>query len=130
MLPLALFSLLLATPAPPALRLPVGPRPLRQAIDLVVQPSQESFSGTTEIEIELAKATSFLWLNGRSLKVKEASARLGAETLALRAEAGGRDFLGFAFPRPVGPGRITLRVAYEGVVERRDTMGLFAQQDG
>jgi alanyl aminopeptidase len=130
---LILVALLAAAPAPvpspPALRLPSGARPLRQAIDLTIQPSQQSFSGLTEIEIELGKATSFLWLNGRGLKVKEATARLGTETLTLRPETGGEDFLGFAFPRPVGPGRITLRIAYDGIVDRKDTLGLFGQQE-
>jgi alanyl aminopeptidase len=117
-------------PPPPALRLPSGAKPVRQSVALTIVPSQPDFSGVTEIELELEAATSFLWLNGRELQVKEASLSLGGAVTTAKAQAAGEDFLGFAFERPVGPGRATLRVAYAGAMSRKDTEGLFAQQEG
>ncbi|HLA78705.1 MAG TPA: M1 family aminopeptidase [Vicinamibacteria bacterium] len=119
-----------SSPTPPKLRLPETAKPLSQAVELAIDPSRETFSGTTSIEIEIKAPTAFIWLNGRGIKVKEASARQAKTTLPARIEAGGDEFLGFAFEKPLSPGRLTLTVAYEGALDRKETLGLFAQQEG
>src|SRR5262245_20119629 len=124
-----LLAALAAQPGPPTLKLPAGPHPLRQSVELTIRPDQETVSGRTDIEIELPQATSLLWLNGEELTVREASLRDGADTVAVRAEASGQEFLGFTLARAAGPGRVVLTVAYDGKLNRTDTQGLFAQKE-
>src|SRR5512139_1186418 len=62
------------TEAPPALVLPDGVRPLHYALALEVVPGREGgFTGSCEIEVELATARSFVWLHGRGLRVSRAT---------------------------------------------------------
>jgi alanyl aminopeptidase len=117
-------------PAPPTLRLGDTARPLRQAVVLELRPDAETFSGTADIEVELHAATTVLWLNGTNLTVREAALRVKEATLVARMMPGGEDFIGFTFDRPVGPGAAWLHIEYAGVISRRDTEGLFAQQEG
>lgn len=42
-------------------------RPVRYALNLHVDPTEEHFSGVAEIEIELANRTSTIWLHGTDL---------------------------------------------------------------
>ncbi len=117
-------------PTPPALRLPATAKPLRQSVELTIRPSEETFSGRTEIDVNLTEATSFLWLHGHDLKVKEARAHSGSARVVAQATPAGEDYLGLAFERPVGPGKVRLEMTYEGVIQRKDTQGLFAQKEG
>ena len=100
-----------ATPAAPTLRLPAGARPMRYSVALTLTPTEDTFSGTVDIELELAAATSFLWLNGIDLTVSEATITSGGQPAPARAVAGGENFLGFAFEQAVGPGAATLHVS-------------------
>jgi alanyl aminopeptidase len=59
--------------SPPALRLPGTVRPVRQAIELTIDPSLEAFSGSVAIELDVRKPTSVLWLNATGLEVTSAS---------------------------------------------------------
>src|SRR3954454_17986562 len=57
----------------PSFYLPNDPRPVRYKLDLRIDPAQNSFSGRAAIEIELAKPSETLWLNGVGLKVTRAT---------------------------------------------------------
>jgi hypothetical protein len=49
----------------PQFRLPAHEvEPVRYRVDLTVVPDQDTFAGAIEIELQLAKSTSVLWLNG------------------------------------------------------------------
>ncbi len=119
-----------ASPSPPVLRLGDAAKPLRQSIELRIVPAQDRFSGTTEIDLELRTATNLLWLNGRELTVTEAHLTTSAGPQPARILPYAENFIGFAFEPAVGPGRARLHIGYTGVVNRTDTEGLFAQQDG
>src|SRR6187200_677069 len=58
--------------APPELKLPEVARPLRNDVDLVIDPTIESFTGRIKTELEIKKATSVLWLNGLEIEVQQA----------------------------------------------------------
>src|SRR5476649_1256706 len=62
-------------PAPPKLRLPAGVAPVRYAAELWVDPSKEKFEGKIEIGVSLKGETGTVWLNGKELDVKAASAQ-------------------------------------------------------
>jgi alanyl aminopeptidase len=118
-------------PIPPKFRLPaheVGP--VRYRVDLTVVPDQDTFVGAIEIDLQLVKSTSVLWLNGERLTVKDASLTIGDEKLSAKVITEPKDYIGFAFDHPVGPGPATLHVAYQGEVSRKDQQGIFQMKDG
>jgi alanyl aminopeptidase len=128
-LALALAGVGSAPFAPPALRLPGDVRPVRQAVELVVDPAVESFSGTTEIELEVLRPAPVVWLNATGLQLS--SAALGDEhgTRAARVVGGGSDFVAVVPERPLGPGRARLRASFEGRASRLESEGVFALRE-
>jgi alanyl aminopeptidase len=118
-------------PIPPKFRLPaheVGP--VRYRLDLTVVPDQDTFIGAVEIELQLAKSISVLWLNGERLTVKDATLTVSQEKLAAKVISEPKDYVGFTFDHPVGPGAATLRVVYQGEISRKDQQGIFQMKDG
>ncbi len=118
-------------PTPPKLRLPSDvATPVWYRAELTVIPDQDTFTGTIEIDLQFAKSTRVLWLNANELTVKKATLSAGSEKLEAEVIAEPKDFVGFAFAHPVGPGKATLRVSYEGRISRKDTRGIFQVKDG
>ena len=118
-------------PVPPKFRLPgdiVGP--LRYAVDLTVVPDQDTFTGAVDIQLNFKQSTSVLWLNAEKLKVKEATLTAGGATVPLRIVPEDKDYVGFAFASPVGPGPAELHVSYQGAISRKDMQGIFQVKDG
>lgn len=60
----------------PEARLPDGIAPTHYRLQLTIDPRQEYFSGSTEIDIDLDGETSLIWLHGKSLEVSSAFAEL------------------------------------------------------
>lgn len=118
-----------ADPKPPELRLPKNARPVRYAVELTVVPTQDTFQGKIDIELEVAEASSLIWLNATELKVSSAQLSAGGSTVAARIVPGGADFVGFAFDKPVAPGAARLSVSYEGVIDKERTQGLYREQE-
>ncbi len=101
--------------APPALQLPDGVRPLRYALDLEVVPDAPGFRGAAAIEIELAEPRTFVWMHARELRVSRASVEVaGSDPIpATFAQVNADGVAKVSFGRPVGPGRATLRFAWD-----------------
>ena len=119
------------SPAPPKLRLPadvVGP--VRYRVELTAIPDQDAFTGAIDIDLQFAKATPVVWLNAEKLVVKDATLTVGGEKLAAKVITEPKDYVGFSFDHPVGPGPATLRVVYLGEVSRKDLQGIFQMKDG
>jgi alanyl aminopeptidase len=121
-------STLVATP--PALRLPTTVLPVKQSATLSLSPEADTFDGSTDIELDVRQATPLLWLNATEIAVREAWAEVGGARLATRVVAGGDDFVGFAFERPLPVGRARLHVAYGGKVTAKDDRGVFRMNEG
>ncbi|HET7291563.1 MAG TPA: hypothetical protein VFM88_03980, partial [Vicinamibacteria bacterium] len=79
---------------PPTLRLPGDARPLRQAVELSLDPDREAMSGTIEIELEIVRPTRIVWLNARGLKIVEASLGPPESLQAASVVPAGEDFVG------------------------------------
>jgi alanyl aminopeptidase len=121
----------------PTLRLPKLATPQRYALDLTLVPSEDTFSGRIDIELDVLTPTPVLWLNkGPELTVLAASLTPGgakgsaAAELPARAVGVGKDFLSltFAHPLPVGPAR--LRISYRGKLPMHEDAGLYRERDG
>lgn len=118
------------SPQPPKLRLPADVvAPVRYRVELTVIPDQDTFTGAIEIDLQFAKSTPLLWLNAETLTVKEATLTTGTEKLDARVIAEPKNYVGFSFSHPVGPGEATLRVAYQGEISRKDSQGIFQRKD-
>src|SRR5712671_943867 len=96
--------------APPSLRLPGDVHPVRYALSMRIVPTEERFSGTADIEVELDAPRSVLWLNGRGLHVT--SARVGDASAAYE-QVNPQGLSRLVLARPVGPGKATLHLAWE-----------------
>ncbi len=117
-------------PAPPELRLPATAEPTGYAVDLAIDPGQQTFRGAVDIEVRVKEKTSLLWLSASDLTITKATANAGGKTLGVRAVPGGENFAGFAFDKPLAPGGLKLHVEYTGKVDENSTQGVFRQKDG
>ena len=114
---------------PPALTLGDAVLPRRYVARLRIVPSEETFTGTIDIEVDVKQATSLIWLHGSELVVVDAKLTREGTNAPMAAVPGGEDFLGLATESPVKPGRATLHLTYSGKFSSRDSRGLFRQQE-
>ncbi len=101
-------------------RLPGGVQPVRQRVELTLDPRQPTFLGKATLDLEIAAPSRAIVLHGRKLTVRTASLdvggrRLWAKTRA-RAAAGTRgdpEELVVAFDEVAPAGRAVLEIEYE-----------------
>ncbi|WP_164012326.1 M1 family metallopeptidase [Pyxidicoccus trucidator] len=117
-------------PTPPDLRLPGDVRPTGYAVELTLDPKVSAFQGVADINLEVVKPTSVVWLHGKSLTVKEATFTQSGATVAAKPVKGGTDFLGFAMEKPLAFGTAKLHVVYEGIASEKETDGAFRVNEG
>ena len=108
---------------PPRLRLPQGPRPLRYAASLDLDPDRPVFSGQITIELSTPAPLPVLWLNADGLSLNETEPKA-------RILDGGKDFVGLEFEQPLPAGTSKLVIRYQGKVSDIDTDGAFRQREG
>src|SRR3954464_6762967 len=113
--------------APPLGKLPADVRPTYYALALEIDPAKERFSGTAEIAIELDRPRSSIWLHGADLHVTAASAD-GAQATYAQVDPGGVAKL--TLPRPIGPGKATLRFAWDAPFNQHLRGVYLARPDG
>lgn len=123
------LSAVVSPSAPPKLRLGEQVEPTRYAVELTVVPTDDTFSGAIDIDLELRAATSFIWLNATELTVREASLDAEGRSIPVQTVPGDTDFLGFAFDRPVGPGSGKLHIRYQGKFAKKEDHGLYKVKD-
>jgi alanyl aminopeptidase len=115
---------------PPAGRLSDLARPSAYRLDLVLDPREESFSGSVQIELELARDSEVIWLHGKDLRVSGVSARLpGGRSLHgtyHQRLASGVAELRFEQALPAGP--LALVIDY-GADYDRNLTGLFKVEE-
>jgi aminopeptidase N len=119
-----------ASPPPPTLRLPSFARPERYDLNLTLDPAQERFRGVIGIDLKLTEASSILWLNRTNLTINHAEVTAGGQALMAHPVNGGEDFIGFTLDRPIGPGSARLTIAYEGLLDKERSLGLYRQSEG
>ncbi|WP_043431566.1 M1 family metallopeptidase [Cystobacter fuscus] len=112
-------------PVSPTLRLPTGVRPTGYSAELTLDPTQPTFQGVLDIDLDVKETTRTVWLLGHELTVKEASLTVGGVPVAVSQVKGTGDFLGFQPEAALGPGPAHLRLVYEGVLSEREVSGAF-----
>ena len=88
---------------------------MHYTLALEVDPRRDRFAGTVEIALDLARPRDVLWLHGRGLVPRAAGVRLegGGVVDARYEEVDGGGLAALRLGRPVGPGRVTARIAYD-----------------
>jgi len=110
---------------PPVGRLPEGAQPTAYRLDLTVDPSKARFSGHTEIDVQLARPATSLYLHGKGLKVSRVLVTAGTTTLVARyAEVADHGVARIDFPRELPAGDVTLKFDYTAAFRTEDE-GLF-----
>ncbi len=100
---------------PPVLRLPTDVRPLAESIELRIDPKQDRFSGTVDIDVELGRARAVVWMHGREMHVSRASITPsgGAPVLATWSQ---QNDSGLAALKPAGAipaGKARVRIDFD-----------------
>lgn len=99
--------------AAPAGRLPGIARPATYRAALDLDPREDSFSGTVEIDIDLKAAVTGLWLHGENLDVSRITATAGGETVdASWTEVLDTGVVWVGFPKRLEARRVTLSIDY------------------
>jgi alanyl aminopeptidase len=110
----------------PKLRLPDDIRPIRYAADLTLVPGEKTFSGTIDIDIELAKPSPLIWLNATELTIQQAT--VGSQAAVV--EPGNDDFVGLRPNKILAPGPAHIHIAYQGKISEKSSAGIFQGLDG
>ena len=116
-------------PAPPELRLPTTARPLRNEVELAIDPNIEDFTGTITTQLEVTAPTAVLWLNANEIVVEKATFEVAGERIAARPIYAPKDYLGLVPARGLAPGRATLTIEYRGKMHRNDGTGIYTAKE-
>ncbi|HTL38231.1 MAG TPA: M1 family metallopeptidase, partial [Kofleriaceae bacterium] len=119
-----------AATAVPDLKLPELARPLRNDVELTIDPTIETFSGRIKTELEIVKPTSVLWLNGLELTIDHATLMIGGHQWIATAASPKKHYVSLTFPREVQPGKGTLTIWYRGAMHKNDGDGIYTAQEG
>ena len=114
--------------APPDFLLPDDVIPVKQRLELTIDPARSSFQGFAQIEIRLQKARSEIWLNGKDLSIRFASIEFSGKTQTARAQSVSGEFIRLAVNQAVGPGHATLSLRYRAPLSAKAVSGPFRKK--
>lgn len=121
----------LAEAEPPAGQLPTDIAPTHYDLALTIVPGEETFSGTTNIQVTLTEARRVIWLHGNELTVTAATITpAGGEPIAATYEQ--LDDTGVAkltLASPVGAGEAEIHFEYTAPFDR-SLSGLYRVDEG
>lgn len=98
-------------------RLSESIRPTRYRLSLAPDIAAATFTGTVEIDVQLAEATSEIRLNAVDLEISSAVVQTPGGQLAASATFDPEnEMVALDLDSPVGPGQATLRIAFTGIL--------------
>ena len=118
------------TAQPPKLRMDDSIRPVKYAADVTLLTDAPTFTGSIDIDIQLQKPASLIWLNTTEITIQAAVVQSGGDTQIAKLERGDDNFTGLSVPKPVPAGAAQLHIRYEGKISDKDTAGIFRGKDG
>jgi alanyl aminopeptidase len=113
----------------PSFRLPDVARPARYSLDMTIIPSEPAFHGVATISVQLKQQTKVLWLNQKGLTVKQVRVRDEGGSYRPAQSETPDEFLAVTLPKPMGPGKIDLEIAYDGMLSDK-SVGAFRKKAG
>ncbi|HUS27006.1 MAG TPA: M1 family aminopeptidase [Kofleriaceae bacterium] len=118
-------------PAKPTLRLPKNFVAKSYTASLSINPAQPGFAGAIQITGEVSARSSVIWLHGRNLTIKKATAsRDGAAPTELVVKQADQDLLELRSAAPIEPGAYVISIDYAGTFATVETAGAFVQVSG
>src|SRR2546423_404265 len=123
--PAAAQRLSIPAEAPPSLRLPRDVHPVRYALSMRIVPTEERFSGTADVDVELDAPRSIVWLHARGLHVTSAQVD---DVFATYEQVNAEGLARLVLARPVGPGKATLHLAWDREFDPQ-IVGLYLTQE-
>lgn len=114
----------------PPLRLPVGVAPTAYKLDLTVDPNLPTHSGEVAISVDITQTGKVIRLHAAQITVASAALEVGGEKFVAMAQQRNSDLMDLHFDRPFPIGKGELKITFTGVIEDKDSQGLFRQQEG
>ncbi|HJT87692.1 MAG TPA: M1 family metallopeptidase [Bryobacteraceae bacterium] len=105
-------------------------QPVRYRADLTLRPGAATFPGSIDIDINLRRPASLIWLNATGITIRQAALTIGGASRTAAVEPGDTDFVGLRFPAAVPAGPAQLRIQYEGKINAGSSSGIFPGRDG
>ena len=122
---LALSSIALAAPQPPAVKLGNEVQPRHAVLDLNLSPEKPDFSGKVTFDISINQSVDHFWLNATELTISEATLSQNGKSQKAEIIPGDEDFVGFQFPAPLQTGAARLTITFSGKVNQKSSEGIF-----
>jgi len=113
----------------PELRLPDSVAPTSYALELILDPAKDDFSGLISIQIDVRQPVRTIWLNAAGISVAEASTKRAGKTITAHAAPSGEDFLAVEFPTDIPKGAAELTIRYRAKLHQKDASGAFGRED-
>ena len=129
-----LFSIAMCAAAqvPPLLKLPDTVVPVAYDLQLRLDATASTYSGTVSIDVRIAAPTDLVWINATDLKVDDVRAvgvSGNGDVIGADVVAGNKDVIGLRFARPLPAGDVRLALRFAGTFSTTNVAGLFRQKD-
>jgi aminopeptidase N len=115
---------------PPALRTPGDVKPLRESLELTLDPAATKAPGRVVIAATVVRPTRVVWVNATNLAIDHATLNGAAATvLPFKPD---EDFIGLAAPADLAPGPLSIEIAFTSGIDHEKSRGLYSvtEQDG
>lgn len=103
-------------------------RPTAYKANLSLDPAKADFSGSIEIQLDIAKPTSTIWLNASDIQVQKATLQKDGRTLDPAVKSV-NDFVAFHFTSELAEGPAVLSIRYTGKIRDPQPQGIFEAED-
>ncbi len=126
------IAMCVAAQAPPTLKLPDTVVPLAYDLQLKLDATASTYSGTVAIDVRIAASTDLVWINATDLQVDDVRAvnvSASGDVIGGNVVAGNTDVIGLRFARPLPAGDVRLTLRFAGTFSTTNVAGLFRQKD-
>jgi alanyl aminopeptidase len=116
---------------PPKLRLSEVQNisPTSYKVALTLNPLEDTFSGSIEIQLDIQQSTDTIWLNGNKLEIADAGVHIPGQRLSATVLPGGDDFIGFHFGSALPVGSAIMEISYNGRIRSGVSAGIFRSDE-
>ena len=113
----------------PGFSLPDAVHPTRYALDLRIFPERPFFDGTVTIDLDVRRPVSTIWLNARTLIVRQAKLQRGdGISVPLKIQPGTDEVVGFVAPELIRLGHSRITIDYTGRADEQTNDGVFRRK--
>jgi alanyl aminopeptidase len=117
-----------ATDSPPQWTLPDDVTPISHTIEITLDPRQPTFTGVARIEVDLKAKRDTIWVNGHDIAVHSAIIRVGDSSRKATIRLAANEFIGLVPESSIGPGRVTIEIAYTAKLSDTAKSGPYRRQ--